>query len=48
MSRVHDKKPRSIRFDMERVTVEEIVAIAEGAATAVLSEAPEFRAGQIS
>jgi len=44
MSRVDDKKPRTIRFDMERVTVEEIVAIAEGAATAVLSEAPEFRA----
>jgi histidine ammonia-lyase len=44
MSRVDDKKPRTIRFDMERVTVEEIVAIAEGAATAVLSDAPEFRA----
>jgi histidine ammonia-lyase len=44
MPRVDDKKLRTVRFDLERVTIEEIVAIAEKAATAVLSDAPEFRA----
>jgi histidine ammonia-lyase len=44
MPRVDDKKLRTVRFDLERVTIEEIVAIAEEAATAVLSDAPEFRA----
>ena len=39
-----NKKLRTIRFDRERVTVEDIVAIAERAATAALSDAPEFRA----
>jgi histidine ammonia-lyase len=33
-----------VRFDSGRITVEDIVAVAEGSARAVLSDAPEFRA----
>jgi histidine ammonia-lyase len=36
--------PRSIRFDMGRLRIEDIVEIAEGSACAKLSDAPEFRA----
>ena len=35
---------RTICFDTSRLTIEDIVAIAEGSAYAVLSDAPEFRA----
>ena len=35
---------RTIRFDMERVTIEDIVDVAAGSARAILSDAPEFRA----
>ena len=35
---------RSIRFDMGRLRIEDIVEIAEGSACASLSDAPEFRA----
>jgi len=34
---------RTIRFDMGRLTIADIVAIAEGSASASLSDAPEFR-----
>jgi len=40
-----DNQPqRTVRFDTSRLSIEDIVAIAEGSARAVLSEAPEFRA----
>jgi histidine ammonia-lyase len=44
--RNHDMKDaiRTVRFDTGRLAIEDIVAIAEGAARAILSEAPEFRA----
>lgn len=35
---------RAVRFDQERLRIEDIVAIAEGTAHATLSQAPEFRA----
>src|SRR5262245_51825285 len=44
MLRTDEKKLYKICFDRERIAIEDIVAIAEGAATAVLSDAPEFRA----
>ena len=45
MLRANDKpETRTIRFDMERVTIEDIVDIAAGSARAILSDAPEFRA----
>jgi histidine ammonia-lyase len=45
MLRAEDKsQPRTIRFDMERVTIEDIVDIAAGSARATLSDAPDFRA----
>jgi histidine ammonia-lyase len=45
MFRVDDKnQPRTIRFDMERVSIEDIVDISQGSATALLSDAPAFRA----
>src|SRR5262244_1649033 len=34
----------SVHFDQRRLSIEEIVAVAEGSARAILSEAPEFRA----
>ena len=45
MLRANEKpETRAIRFDMERVTIEDIVDIAAGSARAILSDAPEFRA----
>ena len=45
MLRANEKpETRTIRFDMERVTIEDIVDIAAGSARAILSDAPEFRA----
>jgi histidine ammonia-lyase len=39
-----ETKSRTVRFDNGALAIEDIVAIAEGAARAVLSDAPEFRA----
>jgi histidine ammonia-lyase len=36
--------PRTVRFDQSRLTIEDIVDIAQGRATAVLSDDPAFRA----
>jgi histidine ammonia-lyase len=45
MHRGDEKIPRRvIRFGMERMSIEDIVAIAEGSVTVVLSDAAEFRA----
>ena len=45
MNPLDDKKQRrTIRFDMERIAIEDIVDIAAESARATLSEAPEFRA----
>ncbi len=45
MLRANEKpETRTIRFDMEPVTIEDIVDIAAGSARAILSDAPEFRA----
>jgi len=45
MLRANEKpETRTIRFEMERVTIEDIVDIAAGSARAILSDAPEFRA----
>src|SRR5262245_25887202 len=44
MHRADDQNFRIIRFDRDQIGVEDIVAIAEGTATAVLSDAPDFRA----
>ena len=48
MVRMHpiesNKDRAAVRFDSARLTIENIVDIAEGSATAVLSDAPEFRA----
>jgi histidine ammonia-lyase len=39
-----DTKPRSVRFDRDNLTIEDIVDIAQGRAAAVLSDDPAFRA----
>ncbi|HEY2988852.1 MAG TPA: aromatic amino acid ammonia-lyase [Candidatus Binatia bacterium] len=39
-----ESKSRTVRFDLGRLKIEDIVDIADGAAAAALSEAPEFRA----
>ncbi len=45
MRRDHlDPSSRVIFFDLGRLTIDDIVAIAEGSAVATLSDAPEFRA----
>jgi histidine ammonia-lyase len=45
MHRDHlDTPARVIIFDLARLTIENIVAIAEGSAVATLSDDPEFRA----
>jgi histidine ammonia-lyase len=36
--------PRVVRFDQERLQIEDVVDIAQGAAKAALSDSPEFRA----
>jgi len=45
MLRANDKpQARTIRFDMDRVTIEDIVDVAAASASVRLSDAPEFRA----
>ncbi len=36
--------PRTVRFDRDRLTIEDIVDIAQGRAIAALSDDPDFRA----